>query len=693
MGVQFGRWNLDGELIDKEYLRRAVSMISPYGPNGGGTYVNNNVGIVYRALHTTNEDCKEVQPCVLGSDIVLAYDGRLDNRRTLLSQLPAKLSSDSPDVSIVSSAYEHWGVDCFRRLIGDWAVSLWNPTDRSLIFAKDFVGNRPLYYALEKDKVTWSTILDPLVLLAGRSFELDEEYMAGWLSFFPAARLTPYVGIHSVPPSSFVRFADGKIQITKYWDFNPSTMIRYRTDQEYEEHFRTLFFESVRRRLRSDKPVIAELSGGMDSSAIVCVADNLLNAGKAEAPRLDTVSYFDDHEPNWNERPYFEMVELHRGRSGCHIDVGSISAIDAMYQNDQFAATPASRRGLTDSARQFNEYFSTQGASILLSGIGGDEVLGGVPTPIPELANLLARAHLVSLARRLAAWALATKKPIAHLLAEVVAEFLPAQPGVAHSKILATWLNPGLVRRNTSAVRGYQRRLQLFGPLPSFQLNVYAFDTLRRQLACISPPLDPPHERRYPYLDRDLLEFLYAIPREQLVQPGGRRSLMRRALSAIVPEEVLKRRRKGFVVRGPMASVSAAWRVLLAMSERMATCSAGVVDPKAFVEVLERIHKGSGVPIGPMMRTLALEYWLQHLQERGLVTPLPRSPNIGTYRKPQTDSPRSRKSQPDANASIYQLSLNGKQDNPLFMHGTHHLRLHDASQIKRVTSCISISTS
>src|SRR5262249_28042956 len=146
-------------------------------------------------------------------------------------------------------------------------------------------------------------------------------YIAGWLGQFPATDLTPYVGIHSVPPSCFIRLEQRRQTLRQYWDFNPSKRIRYRSDLEYEEHFRAVFRESVRRRLRSDAPVLAELSGGMDSSSIVCVADLVVSHEERESPRLDTVSYFDDSEPNWNERPFFTRVEEWRGQTGWHIDV------------------------------------------------------------------------------------------------------------------------------------------------------------------------------------------------------------------------------------------------------------------------------------------------------------------------------------------------------------------------------------
>ena len=153
-------------------------------------------------------------------------------------------SSDCPDVLIVDAAYEKWGTRCFAKLIGDWALSVWNPHQQSLIFAKDPIGGRHLYYSLNHAHVTWSSLLEPLLLNADQSFTLNEEYIAGWLSFFPSPHLTPYVGISAVPPSSFVSVARREQKVTKYWDFSPYKKIRYQTDHEYEEHFRSVFCRS-----------------------------------------------------------------------------------------------------------------------------------------------------------------------------------------------------------------------------------------------------------------------------------------------------------------------------------------------------------------------------------------------------------------------------------------------------------------
>jgi asparagine synthase (glutamine-hydrolysing) len=289
VSVQFGRWNFDGKPVDRAYLEKVGPLLAPYGPDDAGSYAKGNVSILHRAFHTTKESRRETQPHVTSSGAILTWDGRLDNRAELIRHLRNVLTISSTDVSIVAAAYDEWGTDCFAKLIGDWALSIWDANSRSLILAKDPIGTRHLYYSIDKDQVTWSTILDPLVLFAGRSFALCEEYIAGWFSFFPAAHLTPYIGIHSVPPSSSVTVRTGKHTIRKYWDFDPAKSIRYRTDAEYEEHFHAVFGEAVRRRLRSDSPILAELSGGMDSSSIVCMADTIIARGSAETPRLDTV--------------------------------------------------------------------------------------------------------------------------------------------------------------------------------------------------------------------------------------------------------------------------------------------------------------------------------------------------------------------------------------------------------------------
>jgi asparagine synthase (glutamine-hydrolysing) len=640
VSVQFGRWNFDGKPVDRDYLEKARATIAPYGPDDAGSYLKGNISILYHAFHTTKESRLETQPHLMASGAVITWDGRLDNRAELIRQLRVLPTVGSTDVSIVAAAYEQWGQDCFGKLIGDWALSIWDANTRSLILAKDPIGTRHLYYSFDNNQVTWSTILDPLVLLAGKTFALEEEYIAGWLSFFPATHLTPYVGIYSVTPSCFVRVESGRQTIRKYWDFDSAKRIRYRTDGEYEEHFRHVFAEAVRRRLRSDSPILAELSGGMDSSSIVCMADTIMARGTAETPRLDTISYYDDSEPNWNERPYFTKVEERRGRAGYHIDVGSQESFKFGFDDQQFATTPASGGRPNETSRQFAACVTSQGNRVILSGIGGDEVTGGVPTPAPELEDLLARGQFRRLAHQLKVWALNKRRPWFYLFFDAARGFFPpALFGVLKHRRPAPWLNPAFVKRNRPALQGYEGRLQLFGPLPSFRENVGTLETLQRQLGCDALPSQPPYEKRYPYLDRGLLEFMYAVPREQLVRPGQRRSLMRRALVGIVPDELLNRKRKAYIARGPLAEISADRTRYADLTQRMVSGSFGIVETTKFLEALQKARHGQEIAMVPLMRTLGIENWLRKLGDYKLVSATASAENDHRIENKETVAP------------------------------------------------------
>jgi len=614
VSVQFGRWNFDGKLVDRNCLAKVGALLRPYSPDDAGAYSEESLSILCRAFHTTKESHRETQPHISASGVVLSWDGRLDNRSELMSQLGDLVSRHSTDVEMVSAAYQHWREDCFAMLIGDWALSIWNPHTHSLILAKDPIGTRHLYYSFDDRQVTWSTILDPLVLFAGKSFALCEEYIAGWLSFFPAAHLTPYIGIYSVPPSSAVIIGAGKYRVNKYWDFDPGKRIRYSADGEYEDHFRAIFSEAVRRRLRSDSPILAELSGGMDSSSIVCVADTIMAGGATETPRLDTVSYHDDSESNWDERAYFAKVEEKRHRTGVHIDVSKQKFLSFELDSDHFPANPGTACGSDEVRKQLAAHIASQGNRVLLSGIGGDEVTGGVPTPDAELEDLLARAEFEQLAHQLNSWALNKREPWFRLLFSASRHFFsPNLIGVPKHKQPARWLNIEFVRRSRAALLGYEKRTKLFGPLPSFQANVATLDALRRQLACTPFNSQPLVEKRYPFLDRSLLEFLYAIPRDQLVRPGQRRSLMRRALAGIVPDEVLNRRRKAYIARGPITFISTEWDALAQLTQAMTLGSLGIVQESAFRNALRGARQGREVGIVQLLRTFRVELWLRRL--------------------------------------------------------------------------------
>jgi asparagine synthase (glutamine-hydrolysing) len=715
MSVQFGRWNFEGQPPSPEYIEKVSATLAPYGPDSNERYANGGVTMLYRAFHTTKESHREVQPHVTASGAVITWDGRLDNRAELIGELRgvlgmnaaasssglgnarataqlvaadyAKMSSvhEFTDVEIVAAAYEKWGPKCLGRLIGDWALAIWNSRERSVLLAKDPIGTKHLYYSIDESSrsngspafseltagkeapplqeraqqtyaptrangrghVTWSTILDPLVLYAGHTFAICEEYIAGWFAtMFPAAHLTPYVGVHAVPPSCSVLLRPSKygVQhiISKYWDFDPAKRIRYRTDAEYEEHFRNVFATAVQRRLRSDRPVLAELSGGIDSSSIVCMADLVIARGQAECPRLDTLTWYDESKPNWGEIPHFTKVEEKRGRVGHHINAAELKEdhsrlpFGAEFLSDRLAATPVSNAHTSEFFKQNAAHNRSQGYRITLSGIGGEFTGEGVPTPTPEFQNLLARARFFTLHRQLKAWAAKMRKPRLPLLWEALRGFFPLvfQDIPEYVTLSAPWFHPSFVDRNRAALRDYPSRVKLFGSLPSFQDNFRVLSNEQRLHAHWFLHSELVYELRLPFLDRDFLEFTFAIPREQTVRVGQRRFLIKRALVGVVPDEILNRKKKEISSQVKPQGASDEWPSLTEIGWRLASSSARIVDSDRFLEALQKARRNEEVDLGSLSRTLTLESWLRHLSKQGVlgVTSGPSTPLRGRQR-------------------------------------------------------------
>jgi len=511
------------------------------------------------------------------------------------------------------------GSEALGHFVGDWSLSALQHDEGTLLLAVDFLGIRPLYYFWSERYVAWSSVLEPLVVLAGSTFHLSEDYAAAWLYGFPAADLTPYEEIRSVPPASSVEFTRTTVKVRRYWEFRPQQIRRCRGDAECEAGFRHFFTKAVRCRLRSSGPVVSELSGGMDSSSIVCVADQLLKTDPGLAPRLDTLSYLNDAERDWNERPFVEAVEHFRGMTGYHVDVGG--QLDFIPERDPhcFPGTPALGTLPSLPQRQVSKYLVETNLRVILSGLGGDETTGGVPDGSAELADLLVQGRWATFLRQAVAWCLPTRRPLIYMIGGVLSEFPPQslfRPNLLRSRV--PWISKKVERTATKNPAWARLRLKLHGPRPSIQENLYTLDDLRRQIACAAIPVSPPRERRYPFLDRDLLEFLYNTPREQIVRPGRRRSLMRRALSGIVPEVILERRRKAYVSRNHIVSFQALAGEISEWTKNMVCSELGVIDLKAFHRALAGAYRGEDSRLWQISNTLALESWLRDERVRSL---------------------------------------------------------------------------
>jgi asparagine synthase (glutamine-hydrolysing) len=611
MSVQAGIWNFGGVPVDREYLTSLGSAVREYGPDGESLHIDGSFGLLYRPLHTTRDSLSQIKPYVSGHEL-LSWDGRLDNRDDLAANFATELSADRSDTAVVAAGMKRWGTEFLAKVVGDWALCLWDSRRQELLLARDYIGIKNLFYLLTPTKIVWCSHLAALAQ-SGQKRTLCDEYCKAFLTHHPDAHVTPYREILAVPPGSFIRIRNGQSSVQRYWCFGSQCEIRYKHDTDYEEHFRVLFRQSLRRRLNTDYPILAGLSGGLDSSSIVCMADNISNTEKS-VPSVDTFSFCDRDEPEEDDFLYFAKVEERRGRTGHHAELRATG--DSLSLDDiQSAATPGfgERREL-QIAR--SEVIAQGKYRVLLSGIGGDEFSGQALDFRVQLAELLVRGRLGTLARQLTQWSLITRRPWIHLFWQTALLQMPAALVIGRASKERPWLNSQLYDPGESFASSLKAGCSLFWK-PALRDAERTYMTMARQMSHTPPCV---YEIRYPFLDQNLIEFLTAIPTDQLLRPGERRSLMRRALHDLLPAEILARKTKAGAGRCVSLAINKHWSTIEDVLQSPLTAALGYTKSSGLRDALAAVRIGKITPYFiQLLRALSLEFWLRGAVERGAI--------------------------------------------------------------------------
>ena len=339
------------------------------------------------------------------SGLAATWDGRLDNRDDLLMRLGAAADETPGDREIALDVFERWGIDGLRSLVGEWSLAIWDPRQRTVHLARDYMGVRPLYYCVARDFVSWSSDLAALVDRTGRVDALSDVFAARYMSLRLASAITPYDGIAAVPSGSCISIDEtGRTRCDWFWRLDAGT-IRYADPRSYEEHLRALWTEAVGARLRTDRVVWAELSGGLDSSSVVCMADRLIRRSAVSAQGLRTVSHATLTAKDGDERPFIEEIER---RTGVRSEIVGIEAHIDDEDPEWSWVSPFAVQGVgLETLRRVER----GGGRILLSGRLGDAVMGCQPDNTAAVFDDLAEGRLFTAAANLRKWSRATRRP------------------------------------------------------------------------------------------------------------------------------------------------------------------------------------------------------------------------------------------------------------------------------------------
>jgi asparagine synthase (glutamine-hydrolysing) len=603
-----------------EQLAILWNALGAYGPGGGDVLFAGPVGMCYRAFHVTEESRFEVQPLTGRHDTMIVGDLRLDNREELIASLQGTLLKEPSaitDIELALAAYEKWGEQFAIHLIGEFAVMLYDPIVEKVLLVRDHIGTRPLFYHYDKQRLICSSELGPLLEATQLSVEVNNDYVAGYLMYDPEPGPTAYKNINSVKPFHLLTFtAEGRQRETRYWDLSRIKPIRFKTDSDYVERFNSHFTNAVRGPLRTNRPVFSDLSGGLDSSSIVCVTHRLMQKGEVPAPELFTVSLVSSASPTSDQTAFIHHVEDQIGREGFHIDeydsplFSTFSVENALPNLNPLLFCEAKHRRIRTLMEQAD-------ARVLLCGSGGDEITCAQQNPSPELADLLVAFRFKALHQRIMAWSKRAKRPYLALLREAVRPVLPAliarRRELKRMGLVPEFVSPKFASEYSLLDRHFARN-PFVCDTPSGNDQALGFWTAIRGIAAGHRRDVTRGHISYPFLARPLVEYMQAIPHTQRVQLGKSRFLMRRALSDLLPAAILKRRDKG----NPQETIARAfiheWGRLKPCFDDPRIASYGYVDKYSFVAAVENYRMGKSINLALFLKLLSLEFWLRRLE-------------------------------------------------------------------------------
>src|SRR5579862_1523236 len=333
-------------------------------------------------------------------------DGRLDNTDALLDGLRIRRADVTNDADIVLKLCRMRGAGSLLDLVGDWSLAVWDPSDRVLLLASDYAGTRPLYFSQDGARVSWSTSLAGLVRRVGRA-DLNRDFVIESLARGLTKDLTPYCGIHSVPAGGVLRISSKGIRVEATWQPPLRDITRLSCDAAYESRFRELFEEAVTVRMRTPGRVCAELSGGLDSSSVVCIAKRILTSGSVPATDIVTLSY--NAEGSSDER-FRSTVVRECGFPSRQIDLGRYGFTQSALSGGASPAWWVPRH--TEVARQMDHL----NATVLLTGQMGDLVMGNWFEGTEQVSHFLTQGAIRTALREALQWSQIQGRPVYPIL-------------------------------------------------------------------------------------------------------------------------------------------------------------------------------------------------------------------------------------------------------------------------------------
>ncbi len=367
-----GKINFSSEPVSAELLREMIGAISHRGPDETGFHLDRNVGLAHARLSIIDLEGGSQPIPNEDKTIWIVFNGEIFNYVELRERLIEKghRFSTRSDTEVIVHLYEEMGGDCVTEMNGQWAFAIWDSKRQKLFLSRDRMGIRPLFYRATGKDFAFASEIKSIFTDRTVPREIDpralEQIFTFWVTVPPT---TAFRGIHELPPGHSMTVQGERVSVEPYWRLEYPIERSHRDCADWADELRHLLIDATRLRLRSDVPVGAYLSGGLDSSVTTAMIKHFTDS------RLRTFSVtFDD--PEFDESRFQkDVIELldtdHQDIRCAHADIGAVFPDVVWHAEKPVVRTAPAPLFLLSGLVRENGY------KVVLTGEGSDEILGG----------------------------------------------------------------------------------------------------------------------------------------------------------------------------------------------------------------------------------------------------------------------------------------------------------------------------
>lgn len=545
---------LDNSKVTKEEVKKMTDVIAHRGPDGDGHWVSDcgTIGLGHRRLSIIDLTHEADQPMHYIDRYTIVFNGEIYNYIEIRERLVRKgyQFKTQSDTEVLMALYDEKKEDCLSDLDGMFAFVLWDAVEKKIFTARDRFGEKPLYYAIHEGKLFFASEMKAL-WSAGVPRDIDLEMMFNFIQFSLIHNLlennrTFFKGITKLPAAHYFTIVQNdkhlEINPVLYWSLPKQPSLLYISEEEAIQKFSELLYTSVRRRLRSDVPVGSSLSGGLDSSSIVCIINEI---NKENAISQNTFSAcFPGFEKD--ESKYMELivnstnVKPHYVYPAQHDFIENFETL-LYHQEEPFGSGSIyAQFAVMRTAKENN-------VTVLLDGQGADEMLAGYHYYFDTLSKELTSNY--TLEQTVAA--LGSEKiggnSLKKALRKAVVSYLPFLYKPIRSLIHQynmpsnSSLDKDFYFSYATTDKGFPDHKNLYDHLR----HDLCFGNLENLLRFADRnSMANSREVRLPYLSHELCEFLMCLPNNFKIRNGWTKWIQRASLEHIMPNEITWRKDK-----------------------------------------------------------------------------------------------------------------------------------------------------